>query len=326
MAINVSIDDLRSFLISRHSLDNYEKLNGKSGVKKFFKRAGSIQYDPLNIVGRNPNLVLQSRINNFNSAVLDNLLYKERYLVDAWDKEMSIYAAEDWPFFMRVRKQIDESYKHTLAHRGQPEVLGYSKQIIAELKKRGPLGAKDIDFGNCQAGSWGHKKIAGAGLDYLFSIGKLGVYSRKNAIRTYDLIENIIPAKILNVKEPFSGNQEFLKWYVLRRIGSIGIHWLRNGLGWNGYFINDKKKRTEVFKLLEKSDSIIPVNVSELNETFYMRREEHNTLGRKNDYDNNVRFLAPLDNLLWDRLMVKKLFSFEYSWEVYLPAEKRKYG
>ena len=39
-----------------------------------------------------------------------------------------------------------------------------------------------------------------------------------------------------------------------------------------------------------------------------------------------VRFLAPLDNLLWDRRLVEAIFGFEYRWEVYVPAEKRKYG
>jgi uncharacterized protein YcaQ len=30
--------------------------------------------------------------------------------------------------------------------------------------------------------------------------------------------------------------------------------------------------------------------------------------------------------MLWDRLMIHKVFGFQYSWEVYLPVEKRKYG
>ncbi|MBN2565263.1 MAG: winged helix DNA-binding domain-containing protein, partial [Candidatus Eisenbacteria bacterium] len=36
--------------------------------------------------------------------------------------------------------------------------------------------------------------------------------------------------------------------------------------------------------------------------------------------------LAPLDNLLWDRGMVQAIFGFTYTWEVYLPAARRKYG
>ena len=42
--------------------------------------------------------------------------------------------------------------------------------------------------------------------------------------------------------------------------------------------------------------------------------------------EDYARFLAPLDNLMWDRQMLQKLFDFEYRWEVYTPAPKRKYG
>ena len=37
-------------------------------------------------------------------------------------------------------------------------------------------------------------------------------------------------------------------------------------------------------------------------------------------------FLAPLDNLLWDRKLIAALFDFDYTWEVYVPKDKRKYG
>ena len=37
-------------------------------------------------------------------------------------------------------------------------------------------------------------------------------------------------------------------------------------------------------------------------------------------------FVAPLDNLIWDRASIKSVFDFDYSWEVYAPKVKRKYG
>lgn len=39
-----------------------------------------------------------------------------------------------------------------------------------------------------------------------------------------------------------------------------------------------------------------------------------------------VRFLAPLDNLLWRRPRLQDLFEFDYTWEVYTPAAKRRFG
>jgi uncharacterized protein YcaQ len=39
-----------------------------------------------------------------------------------------------------------------------------------------------------------------------------------------------------------------------------------------------------------------------------------------------TELLAPLDNLLWDRKLIRALFDFDYTWEVYKPREQRKYG
>ena len=39
-----------------------------------------------------------------------------------------------------------------------------------------------------------------------------------------------------------------------------------------------------------------------------------------------LEFLAPLDPLLWDRRLIEALWGYRYSWEIYTPADKRKYG
>jgi uncharacterized protein len=44
------------------------------------------------------------------------------------------------------------------------------------------------------------------------------------------------------------------------------------------------------------------------------------------EIDQRAAVIAPLDNLLWDRRMLKELFDFDYRWEVYVPAKKRRYG
>ena len=37
-------------------------------------------------------------------------------------------------------------------------------------------------------------------------------------------------------------------------------------------------------------------------------------------------FLAPLDPLCWDRDLLRRLYGFDYVWEVYVPAAKRRWG
>jgi hypothetical protein len=47
---------------------------------------------------------------------------------------------------------------------------------------------------------------------------------------------------------------------------------------------------------------------------------------RRNAYRPRASFIAPLDNLIWDRRLILELFDFNYTWEVYKPASKRDYG
>jgi hypothetical protein len=41
---------------------------------------------------------------------------------------------------------------------------------------------------------------------------------------------------------------------------------------------------------------------------------------------SHAAIVAPLDNLLWSRNLVERLFGFRYRWEVYTPADQRQYG
>lgn len=58
-------------------------------------RLHAIQYEPLNVVGRNADLVLQARIVDYRTQMLDELLYSEHSFVDGFDKEMCIYSTEE---------------------------------------------------------------------------------------------------------------------------------------------------------------------------------------------------------------------------------------
>lgn len=37
-------------------------------------------------------------------------------------------------------------------------------------------------------------------------------------------------------------------------------------------------------------------------------------------------FVAPLDAIMWDRRAVRRIFGFDYVWEVYKPAASRRWG
>ena len=49
-------------------------------------------------------------------------------------------------------------------------------------------------------------------------------------------------------------------------------------------------------------------------------------MGRPAGADPGAAFLAPLDPLAWDRDLLLRLWGFDYRWEVYVPAAKRRWG
>ncbi len=69
------------------------------------------------------------------------------------------------------------------------------------------------------------------------------------------------------------------------------------------------------------------VSIEGIDDVFYVSSDLLIALKQveKNE-TKEIRILAPLDNLLWDRGLVETIFEFKYSWEVYVPEHKRKYG
>ncbi|MCL2235091.1 MAG: winged helix DNA-binding domain-containing protein [Defluviitaleaceae bacterium] len=326
--MKISKEEARQFLVSHQHLDNAHPLYRKEGVLQYFKKVGCVQFDPLNIVGRNADLVLQSRIKNYKPEMLEELLYKERSLVDGWDKVMSIYPIKDWAYFHFVRELRGKNIRLTLKNSKSAHGLDYIENILETLTKNGALQPKQIGKGATENSIWGHKNIYSAIMDYLFHIGKVGVSKKLNVNKVYDLIENIIPPHILNAPIPFETEHEFFKWYVYRRIASVGMLWNKSGGGWYGTGIPDKKTRQKIFEELTQQGLVTAIEVEGISEKFYARTADIPSAPKEHPLPNNkdVKFIAPLDNLIWDRDMVSKVFGFDYTWEVYIPAAKRKYG
>lgn len=322
----ISINEARRFLISYQGLNETVNSHDDS-VLDYFRKVGCIQFDPLNIVGRNADLVLQARMKNYTPSILYDLLYEKRRLIDGWDKMMSIYLQTDWPYFQRVRKACGEELKLVLEHRNASSALEYLEQVKNIVIESGPLQANKIDIGSNNPGSWGHRKLSSAALDYLYTTGELGIHKKINTQKVYDVIENLLPPDILNQKDSFESDEIFYEWYVKRRIGSIGMLWNRNGSAWLGHFISDSKIRNKAIKSLLEKEEIKEFYVEDIKYPFYINKDDLSLLNvTTNSNQNEMKFIAPLDNLLWDRAMIKSLFDFDYSWEVYIPVKKRKYG
>lgn len=323
--ITISKTDARRLMLSLQNLYPPRDLYGKEGIKRFISRVKSIQFDPINVVGRNPDLVLQSRVKNYKPTFLDELLYEDRELIDGWDKMASIYLSEDWPYFSRRRMLAKNSYD------GYGQITDKNlKDVLKSVQEKGPLSSLDFKNSEIVDWHWGPTKIARAVLESLNSMGRIGIHHRINNRRYFDVIENLIPHDLLSQRDPFPDDETYQDWHVLRRIKSMGVVSSISGDYWLGILGINAKKRSEIIKRLIESDQLVTIQIFELpKQFFYTSKDAIEKIDfemNKNDQNAFASILAPLDNFLWNRRLIRDLFEYDYVWEVYKPLKQRVYG
>lgn len=321
--MTITKEQARRFLLMYHGLAPVHEFRGKKGIIEYIGRVGCIQFDPLDIAGCNHELVLQSRIKGFKPDMIEDLLYKDRRLLDGWDKNMSIYSIEDWPFFTRLRKGNEEWFP------SKTEITAVAPKIIEEFRKRGPLTSSDLDFGKAVNWYWAPTSLARAALESMFGTGELVIHHKKRTRRFYDLAERCIPGSVFNRCDPNKTDEEYADWRVLRRVGGLGLLWNKAGDGWLGMSGLKSPERSAAIERLIAGNKLIQVNVEGINTPLYMRSEYQPLLDEavQGEFTSNKAFIiAPLDNLLWERKLLMALFDFDYRWEVYKPVTERQYG
>ena len=319
-----SKEEARNMICRYHNLDGAEALYGKTGVEKIMQRIHSIQYDPLCVVARNADLVLQARVKDYKEEDLYNLLYKDHKLIDGFDKEMCIYDANDFPHLGYVRSEHHKQLLRTLEYRNQLSVLDILDDVRDFVVRNGRTGTKDISIGEVRESRWGHKKLSSAALDYLYNSGELCVADKKGTQKYFDLTERVLGRKNFQCDESMT-IEEFLEWYIERRIQSVGFVWNKTGGAWQGHYLSDIEIRNATLNTLIEKNRVEEIKIEGCEESFYISRNFQEYMQRQS-HNNYVRFMAPLDNIMWDRQMLETIFNFTYRWEVYTPVAKRKYG
>ncbi|MCL2718897.1 MAG: winged helix DNA-binding domain-containing protein [Lachnospiraceae bacterium] len=333
--INLTNQQARQFLLLKQGLIGEYKFVNKQGAFDYVRQAGCLQFDPVDLCGKNAEITLQSRIKGFTKKMFFELLYQDRLLFDYLDKQLAIIPTADWPYFERFRLT---AYHSGLRFDGLKALENEAKAYIAE---NGPVSSDDLPLAGeihwqsaiHWSGNWhGLTKASRAVLEQLYSTGELIIHRRKGSRKYYDLAEKYIPAEILNAPDPITNDFEHFKWRILRRIGAIGLLWNRPSDAWLNIRGLDTANRNMVFEVLVSENKITPVIIDGHRNPFYFRTEDMPLIEAvlNGAVSTNVKprceLIAVLDPFMWDRKLIKALFGFEFAWEIYTPPAKRKYG
>lgn len=321
MKITLTLQQARNFILAHQGLLGDYKFKGSQGVLAFVEQAGCIQYDPIDICGRNSELVLLSRVKNYRKATLSDLLYERRELIDYWDKNLSILSAKDWPLLTNTRHRLQQVYRLDEHHR-QAIV-----ETLATLQEVPYLFARDLKLKEKIDWDWNQSTLARAVLESLYFQGKCIIHHKSGTNKAYGLTAKYFPQ--YQCEYPLWSVEAYHRAYLLRRIRSVGLLWDRPSDAFLGIRQFTQKERHKAFVSLAAQGEIIEVEIIGFNQTFYISALDSpllNDILVNKPLRKRCELIAPLDNVMWDRKLISALFGFDYKWEIYTPKEERRFG
>jgi uncharacterized protein YcaQ len=343
-ALTISRAVARRFLAIRHFLAPPRSLPAEpASVMTVIDRLGSLQFDPLEVAGRNHDLVLLARIDGYQRAWTDALLYQERALFEAYNKGLSILPVSELPYH---RITWDRS---RIRHDGEAfdEHAPLVEELLERIRTKGPLGPGEVGPRAAIDWYWRPTNQVRALLEALAEAGILGLARRDGNRRIYDLAERLFPKELLaERREPRDQfRHKLLSRYrghgLLGTSGSAEL-WLgtsprvRTSYGLEGGVSFGAVGRGELLAELVEAGDLLAVEIEGVRGRRFIVTEEFQILtaaeaevtggSDPGGADPGVAFLAPLDPFVWDRDFLRRCYGFDYVWEVYVPAPKRRWG
>ncbi len=340
--IAISRDVARRYLVLHHLLAPPRSLPpGADGILAVFDRLGSIQFDPIEIAGRNHDLVLLARVAGYRREQTDELLYGRRLLYETYNKGLSIVPTAELPWY---RVAWDRA-RHIHGAEAFTEHAPLVEELLERIRTTGPMSSIDVEPRAAIEWSWRPTNQVRAILEGLAEAGVLGLARRDGNRRVYDLVERLFPAEILAREVPLREQYRHKLLSRYRAHGLLGVSgsaelWLgtspRIAIGNEGDLPLQAPGRRHLLAELVEMGALLPVDVEGIRGTRYIPAEELERLETAErevasgllpgGLAPDVAFLAALDPLVWDRELLRTLYAFDYIWEVYVPAAKRRWG
>jgi uncharacterized protein len=318
--VAVAADAARRFLVARHFLAPARSLaGGPGGVLEVLRRLGSIQFDPIAVAGRNHDLVLHARVADYDPAWCDEL-YARRQIFEATNKALSFVLTSEFPWFRHAMGRKGPRF-HKAALADNADV---AKRVLERIRADGPLSSRDFERQAGATKDWFGmpENAVRSVLEAYTALGVIGLARRDGSLRYYDLLERLLPPDVLAQNVP---EHEQLLHKLLSRYRAHGL--LAAG-GAAGTFdrIANPEVRKALHRELVESGALVPVEIEGLRGKRFVLAEELPLLEAPPKPAATVAFIAPFDSLLWDTKLLAGLFDFDFVWEGFFKAEKRRWG
>ncbi|WP_371804032.1 DNA glycosylase AlkZ-like family protein [Candidatus Lokiarchaeum ossiferum] len=344
----IQLDDLptisksqlqKLFIVGTH-LHKWQN-KSSTGIEDVFAEQGFVQIDPLNPAGRNHDHFFLSRMPQYQQGMAEKQLYTNNVLFESYFHSLNMISMKYFPIFYcrRSRQYLHDYYLRQL------KVLETNHpQLIPKVKKymqsKGPLKIDDVkQFGKPASGDtkWTTNSFRANILEILWALGELKVVKRDENFRKYfDFIEKYVNPPQLK-RTQLSDKLLYNKRMSLF-LHSFPVIASKITVGKADRLRLPRGKKTWVKLLDSPIENLIEtksrgkqarftpnlVYYKEKKRIYFVPQSWESMC--EQDFDSEMRAIAPLDPLIWDRDILQDVFNFEYKWEVYTPIAQRKWG
>lgn len=304
MAAMVLLSDLRRHAIARSLFE-------PTTLKRAIKRLGFVQADPIRAPARAQDLTLRLRVADYRAGDLERsyarLGIEEDFFVNYGFMPAELRA------LMHPRSGLAALPKARARH---------ARQILDFVRQQGRVHPRDVEQ---QLGSGTEKNYWGGAsntttrlLDQLHYRGLLRVASRDAGIRLYAPAGTPTAVRERDDESSLDALIDFaVRKYAPLPAASLGqlIARLRYGAPqWKGSLRNAAERAKQ------------RLSRAHVDGTDWFWPTEEALPGRGGADVERVRLLAPFDPVVWDRRRFELFWGWQYRFEAYTPATKRKLG
>jgi uncharacterized protein len=309
----------RDYMIGQLGLRAMRAERGAEGSRAMLNALRCIQLDPLDRVGTNADLVTWARVEDApRGAVYDHLMPGHAF--EHFAKERCILPASAYPYY-RDGLLLTHWWSQQRRLDRLPE--GIVEAVQAQLDAHGPLLESELDDHGAvdplwsSDGGWNStKRAAKMAMEVLWARCHALVVGRTTRGKRYD-----VPHRALPDWHDAPCATTFERWAVLERVEACGLLSTNAGPHWS---ILASVRTSPLPAALVAEGAIEEVTIEGSPRRYYAPAGFMERTFPEDD--GLMRVLGPLDPLIWDRKLVAHIFGFDYVWEVYKPAEQRRWG
>ena len=316
-SISISNRDLRRLWLAANRL--VEPPSGPlnaAGIMQIIRDLGFLQIDTVRNVVRAQDHILWSRNRNYRERMLWPLL-QQRHLFEHFTHDASLIPVETYPLWQRQFRRLGERAAKAAWYRSgmdQGEIKALRDRIAAE----GPLSTHAFDSTAESREMWARKPHKKA-LEQMWYAGVLATSMRRNFVKYYDLGERVFPLLPSGAPDEDAAGRALCE-LAMQRLwvaspGEIRKFW-------------EALPPAEVAAWARGSD-LVPVRIESADgkwQEALALPDIEARLAAIPPLTPQLRIINPFDPAIRDRARLKRIFGFDYTNEMFVPAAKRRWG